>query len=99
MRAYPSSFTDAQWYIFRAILSEAPTNLCGRPREHSCRDLLNGIFYIPRARKPYLCYRPATTIKNEAPAPLGEEAHVWGENLNLAGRCRNRGEAGASCIL
>lgn len=48
MRAYPSSLTDEEWEIIRPILPDAPTGLRGRPREHSRRDLLNGIFYILR---------------------------------------------------
>jgi putative transposase len=48
MRAYPSSLTDAEWAIIRPILPDASTGLRGRPREHSRRDLLNGIFYILR---------------------------------------------------
>lgn len=48
MPAYPSSLTDLEWETIRPLLPKAPTGLRGRPREHSRRDLLNGIFYILR---------------------------------------------------
>ena len=48
MREYPSSLTDAEWEVLRPLLPEAPTGLRGRPRDHSRRDILNGIFYILR---------------------------------------------------
>ena len=48
MREYPSSLTDAEWAIIRTLLPKAPDGLRGRPREHSRRDILNGIFYILR---------------------------------------------------
>ena len=48
MPAYPSDLTDVEWEIIRPMLPEAPMGLRGRPREHSRRDLLNGIFYILR---------------------------------------------------
>lgn len=48
MPEYPSSLTDAEWEILRSLLPSAPTGMLGRPREHSRRDILNGIFYILR---------------------------------------------------
>lgn len=48
MREYPSSLSDAEWQIIRPLLPDCPLGLRGRPREHSRRDLLNGIFYIIR---------------------------------------------------
>ena len=48
MPAYPSSLSDLEWETVRPLLPKAPTGLRGRPREHSRRDLLNGIFYILR---------------------------------------------------
>lgn len=48
MPSYPSSLTDLEWETVRPLLPKAPTGLRGRPREHSRRDLLNGIFYILR---------------------------------------------------
>ena len=48
MREYPSSLTDAEWEVLRPLLPEAPAGLRGRPRDHSRRDILNGIFYILR---------------------------------------------------
>ena len=48
MRAYPSSLTDSEWEIIRPLLPDCPTGLRGRPREHSRRSILDGIFYIIR---------------------------------------------------
>ena len=48
MREYPSSLTDAEWEVLRPLLPEVPAGLRGRPRDHSRRDILNGIFYILR---------------------------------------------------
>lgn len=49
MREYPSSLTDAEWEILRPLLPVCPVGLRGRPREHSRRSILNGIFYILRS--------------------------------------------------
>ena len=48
MREYPSSLSDSEWEIIRPLLPDCPTGMRGRPREHSRRDILNGIFYIIR---------------------------------------------------
>ena len=48
VREYPSSLTDAEWAVIRPLLPKASDGLRGRPREHSRRDILNGIFYILR---------------------------------------------------
>ena len=48
MREYPSSLTDSEWEVIRPFLPDSPTGPRGRPREHSRRELLNGIFYILR---------------------------------------------------
>jgi len=45
-QAYPTDLNDTEWKIVMQYLpQEAKT---GRPREHSWRELLNGIFYILR---------------------------------------------------
>ena len=48
MREYPSSLTDSEWEIIRPLLPKCPSGQRGRPREHSRRNILNGIFYIIR---------------------------------------------------
>jgi putative transposase len=48
MPDYPSSLNDQEWEALRPLLPAAPTTMRGRPREHSRRDILNGIFYILR---------------------------------------------------
>jgi putative transposase len=48
MREYPSSLTDSEWEIIRPLLPDCPMGARGRPREHSRREILNGIFYIIR---------------------------------------------------
>lgn len=48
MPEYPSSLTDPEWEILRPLLPSDPNGMRGRPREHSRRDILNGIFYILR---------------------------------------------------
>lgn len=43
---YPSCLSEAEWQL---IMPHLPTdNLVGRPRLHSWRDILNGIFYLLR---------------------------------------------------
>jgi putative transposase len=50
-QAYSTDLTDAQWALvepyFPAV--DRPDKRNGRPREHSYREILNGIFYILRA--------------------------------------------------
>jgi putative transposase len=48
MPDYPSSLTQSEWEALRPFLPAAPSTMRGRPREHSRRDILNGIFYILR---------------------------------------------------
>lgn len=48
MREYPSSLTDSEWQTIRSLLPPSPLAARGRPREHSRRSILNGIFYIIR---------------------------------------------------
>lgn len=48
MREYPCSLTDSEWEVLRPLLPDSPTGLRGRPREHSRRQILNGIPYIIR---------------------------------------------------
>lgn len=48
-RAYPTDLTDEQWAIMEAFLPVAKTEgRTGRPREHSYREIINGIFYVLR---------------------------------------------------
>ena len=43
-QVYPTDLNDTQWMRIRPYMpAEAPT---GRPREHSWREILNGIFYL-----------------------------------------------------
>ncbi|WP_184020581.1 transposase [Haloferula luteola] len=46
MREYPSRLTDTEWEIIRPLHPDCPMGFRGRPREHSRRSILNGIFYI-----------------------------------------------------
>ena len=48
MREYPCSLTDSEWLVLRPLLPNCPNGPRGRPREHSRRDILNGILYIIR---------------------------------------------------
>lgn len=44
-KKYPSDVTDAQWNKIKHLF-EVPRPKGGKPREHSCRSLLNAIFYV-----------------------------------------------------
>ena len=44
---YPSDLTDKEWAILEPLMPE-PSWFTHRPREHSWREILNGIFYITR---------------------------------------------------
>jgi len=44
-KAYPSDLSDKEWAILAPLLPKART---GRPRLHSERELLNGIWYVLR---------------------------------------------------
>lgn len=44
-KAYPSDLSDKEWAILEPLLPKART---GRPRLHSERELLNGIWYVLR---------------------------------------------------
>lgn len=47
--AYPTDLTDGQWAILEPFLPTAKTEgRTGRPREHSYREIVNGIFYVLR---------------------------------------------------
>lgn len=48
MPDYPSSLNDSEWEVIRPLLPDSPLTMRGRPREHSRRCILNGIFYILR---------------------------------------------------
>ncbi len=48
MPDYPSSLNDSEWEVIRPLLPHSPLTMRGRPREHSRRSILNGIFYILR---------------------------------------------------
>jgi transposase len=43
-RAYTSDLTDEQWELLEPLLPKILP--WGRPREHSYREILNGIFYV-----------------------------------------------------
>jgi putative transposase len=43
-QAYPTNLNDTEWLQIMPYLPE--TNLIGRPRKYSWREILNGIFYI-----------------------------------------------------
>jgi len=45
-KAYPSDLSDQEWAIIEPLLPRMQT---GRPRLHSPRELLNGIWYILRS--------------------------------------------------
>ena len=40
---YPSSLTDKEWKVIEPFVLQGKM---GRPREHSIRDILDGIFYV-----------------------------------------------------
>lgn len=44
--SYPTDLTDAEWHWIAPHLPEE--NLCGRPREHPVREILDAIFYVIR---------------------------------------------------
>lgn len=48
MPDYPCSLNDSEWELIRPLLPDSPLTMRGRPREHSRRSILNGIFYILR---------------------------------------------------
>lgn len=48
MPDYPNSLNDSEWELIRSLLPDSPLTMRGRPREHSRRSILNGIFYILR---------------------------------------------------
>jgi putative transposase len=43
--SYPSDLSDAEWALLAPLLAPAPT---GRPRPRDVREIVDGIFYIPR---------------------------------------------------
>ncbi|WP_156941925.1 transposase, partial [Meiothermus cerbereus] len=45
---YPSDISDNEWAILEPLMPE-PSCFTHRPREHSWREILNGIFYITRS--------------------------------------------------
>lgn len=44
---YPSDLSDREWAILEPLMPQL-SPLLHRPREHSYREILNGIFYITR---------------------------------------------------
>jgi len=50
-QSYSTDLTDAQWALVEAHFPgvNRPDGRNGRPREHSYREILNGILYITRA--------------------------------------------------
>ena len=47
MASYPSSMTDSEWEILETLLPPKPDTLRGRPQEHSRREIIDSILYIP----------------------------------------------------
>lgn len=45
-RRYTSDLTDEQWELIHHLFKPCPKT--GRPREHSYREILNGVFYVIR---------------------------------------------------
>jgi putative transposase len=46
-QAYPSDLSDAEWEIIKPFLPD-PKGF-GHPRTVNLREILNGIFYVPRS--------------------------------------------------
>ncbi|MEJ7816933.1 MAG: transposase, partial [Rubrobacter sp.] len=44
--SYPTDLTDAEWHQIVPHLPDK--NLCGRPRKHPVREVLDAIFYVIR---------------------------------------------------
>lgn len=44
---YPTDLSDKEWAVLEPLMPQ-PSPSPGRPREHSWREILNGIFYITR---------------------------------------------------
>jgi len=53
MASYPSSLTDSEWEIVRAIIPETHMVGRGRPCIHSKREILDAILYIVRGGIPW----------------------------------------------
>ena len=47
-KPYPTDLSDAEWQIIEPLLPQPKTRR-GRPRKHSYREILNGIFYVLRS--------------------------------------------------
>jgi transposase len=47
---YTSDLTDAEWHLIDYCFPKPCQT--GRPREHSYRELLNGIFYLSKVGSP-----------------------------------------------
>lgn len=45
-KRYTSDLTDEQWHLINHLFKPVPKT--GRPRKHSYREILNGIFYVIR---------------------------------------------------
>lgn len=50
-KPYSTDLTDAQWALLESFFPavDRPDKRSGRPREHTYREIVNGIFYITRA--------------------------------------------------
>lgn len=53
MASYPSSLTDSEWEIVRAIIPETHMAGRGRPCTHTKREILDAILYIVRGGIPW----------------------------------------------
>ena len=49
--SYASDLTDAKWELIEPYLP--PPSRRGRPRAHGMREIVNGIFYVPRTGCPW----------------------------------------------
>src|SRR5258708_2177723 len=61
---YGSDLTDDEWEIIVPFMP--PPAKTGRPREWTTREIINGIFYVRRAGRPWRmlpkCFPPMTTV-------------------------------------
>lgn len=50
-RRYPSDLTDREWRVLAPLLPEVydPSPRTGRPRVHSYREIMDGVFYVLRS--------------------------------------------------
>jgi len=91
---YQTDLTDAEWRVIAPHLPKPCAT--GRPREWPMREILNGIFYVVRARcqqRQEIQYRAEAflvrrrwTLTAEAERPFSETWAMLGATVELAGR-------------